>query len=384
MAPRPTIVCVFLRGAADGLSLVVPHADSRYYDLRPTLAIPRPDDARVDAKSRAVDLDGRFGLHPSLAKLAPLYRSGELAIVHAVGSDDQTRSHFEAQDRMEHAHAPGRDTGGGWLARHLRTRPGDRPTSLAAVAMGAAVPESLRGAAASVLESASDYRLGDDETFASALRALYGGAPDGALPFDEVLRLAGRDALDTLDHLRAIDAVSTPPLPYPDGQLGASLREIARLVRADLGVEVASCDHDGWDTHFVANQLVPGLAGHLADSIAAFREDLGDAMERVVVVVMTEFGRRAYENTSLGTDHGRGSVLFVLGGGVRGGRVIGDWPGLDEDRLEGPGDLAVTTDYREILAEIVRDRLGNPNGADVFPDLSFVSRGLFDRPSAPR
>lgn len=385
MASRPMIVCVFLRGAADGLSLVVPHTEERYYALRPTLAIPRPDDGRADAKKRAIDLDGRFGLHPSLGRLEPLYRAGELAIVHAVGSDDSTRSHFEAQDRMEHANPPGRDTGGGWLARHLATRPGGRAASLAAVAMGSAVPESLRGAAVSVLESASDYRLGnEEEAFALALRDLYGAPPNPNHPFDEALLVAGRDALDTLDRLRAIDGDAAPRVPYPDGQLGRSLKEIARLARADLGVEVACADLDGWDTHFVADQLVPGLASQLGDSLRAFRDDLGEAMERVVVVVMTEFGRRAYENTSLGTDHGRASVMFVLGGGVRGGRVIADWPGLDEDRLERPGDLVVTTDYREILAEMVRERLENPRVGEVFPDVSLAPRGLFALPSGPR
>lgn len=377
-AARPTMVCVFLRGAADGLSLVVPYADDRYYDLRPTLAIPRPDDGRAAVTSRALDLDGRFGLHPALSGLLPLYRSGELAIVHAVGSDDQTRSHFEAQDRMEHAHASDRDTGGGWLARHLATRPGGRASSLAAIALGATVPESLRGAAVSVLESASDYRLGDDDArFALALGALYEGAGDPGHPFDGALRGAGREALETLDRLRSVDREKPTGARYPTGQLGHALGEIARLTRADLGVEVATCDDDGWDTHFVSDQLIPGLAKDLGDGLAAFREDLGDAMERVVVVVMTEFGRRAYENTSLGTDHGRASVMFVLGGGVRGGKVVTDWPGLEAARLEEPGDLAVTIDYREILEEIVRVRLGNPRAGDVFPGFDARPRGLF-------
>lgn len=376
--PRPTIVCVFLRGAADGLSLVVPHTDDRYYELRPTLAIPRPDDRRAEAAARALDLDGHFGLHPALSGLLPLYRAGELAIVHAVGSDDQTRSHFEAQDRMEHANAPQRDSGGGWLARHLATRPGGRPSSLSAVALGATVPESLRGAAVSVLESASDYRLGeDDEGFAQALQALYQGAGDPARPFDGALLQSGREALETLDRLRSVDVAEPSGARYPKGQLGHALREIARLARADLGVEVACCDDDGWDTHFVSSQVLPGLAAELGDALAAFREDLGDALGRVVVVVMTEFGRRAYENTSLGTDHGRASVMFVLGGGVRGGAVVTDWPGLDDARLEAPGDLAVTIDYREILAEIVRDRLGNPRVGEVFPGVDARPRGLF-------
>ncbi|MFO0615678.1 MAG: DUF1501 domain-containing protein [Polyangiaceae bacterium] len=374
MAARPMMVCVFLRGAADGLSLVVPHADPRYYALRPTLAIPRPDDGRAASKARALDLDGQFGFHPSLSGLLPLYRAGELAIVHAVGSDDQTRSHFEAQDRMEHANPRGSDVGGGWLARHLATRPGGRPSSLAAVAIGSTVPESLRGAAVSVLESANDYRLGEDtHAFAMALHALYSAPESAARPYDGALLASGREALDTLDRLRAIPSDASGAR-YPEGQLGRALKEIARLARADLGVEVACCDYDGWDTHFVADQLIPGLASHLGDSLRAFREDLGDAMDRVLVVVMTEFGRRAYENTSLGTDHGRASVMFLMGAGVRGGRVVTDWPGLDDGRLEEPGDLAVTIDYRAVLAEIVRHRLENPRAAEVFPGLDAVER----------
>ena len=379
-ATRPLLVCVYLRGAADALNLVVPYADDRYYALRPTLAVARPDDPRAAAKDRAIDLDGRFGLHPSLAKLAPLYGAGELAVVHAVGSDDATRSHFEAQDRMEHAGPKDEPAAGGWIARHLDTRPGRRAAGLTAVAAGTSAPESLRGAPVAVLRSVDEYRLGktEDAAFERALAALYASRPsDGAPPLDADLRTAGRDALATLGRLRRIPEPSARGAAYPEGPLGDGLREIARLSRADLGVEVACVDHDGWDTHFVEAQLLPDLARTLGDALFAFREDIGDAMDRVVVVCMTEFGRRAYENTSLGTDHGRGGIMFVLGGGVRGRRVITDWPGLAEDRLEPPGDLAVTIDFREILAEIVRARLGNPRVEEVFPKTRLRRWGLF-------
>ncbi len=376
---RPMLVCVYLRGAADGLSLVVPHADDRYYALRPTLAIPRPDDRRASAKDRVIDLDGHFGLHPSMSALEPLFRAKELAIVHAVGSDDQTRSHFEAQDRMEHAGPKDQPVGSGWLARHLRSRPGARAASLSAVALGTSSPEALRGAPVAVLQSASEYRLGAsrDDGFARALAALYAPVADSPLLFDGDLRDAGREALDTLERLRALEGEPPKAPKYPEGQLGDRLREIARLARADLGVEVATADFDGWDTHFVQSQLLPDLAEKLAAGLHAFREDLGDAMERVTVVCMTEFGRRAYENASLGTDHGRAGVMFVLGGGVRGGRVISEWPGLSEEKLEPPGDLAVTIDYREVLGEVVRVRLGNPNVDQVFPSSSSRSWGIF-------
>jgi len=377
-APRPMLVCVYLRGAADGLSLVPPYFEDRYYRLRPTLGVPRPDDSHSKKADRAIDLDGRFGLHPSLAALEPIYRANELAIIHAVGSDDQTRSHFEAQDRMEHAGPKDQALASGWLARHLTTRRGGRPGTLSAVALGTKAPESLRGCPTSVLESASEYRLGDgaDEALADPLAALYSGA-GSALPLDEELRAAGREALDTLDRIRALDAASARGAKYPEGQLGDRLREIARFVRGDLGVEVACADYDGWDTHFVSTKLVPDLARHLADSLAAFRTDIGDAASNVVVVCMTEFGRRAYENTSLGTDHGRAGVMFVMGGGVRGGRVITDWPGLRENDLEPPGDLRVTIDYRDVLKEILRDRFGNTRTDEVFPGTGASVRGLF-------
>jgi uncharacterized protein (DUF1501 family) len=372
------LVCVFLRGAADGLSLVVPHGDDRYHSLRPTLAIARPDDARAKKEDRVIDLDGHFGLHPSLAALAPLYRSKSLAIVHATGSDDQTRSHFEAQDRMEHAGPKDQPLGSGWLARHLQSRPGKKAGSLAAVALGTSVPEALRGVPVAVLQSASDYRLGPerDDAFAATLASLYAAEPAG-LPFDRELGEAGAEALATLERLRALDAEGAPRVKYPTGQLGRGLSEIARLARADLGVEVACVDYDGWDTHFVAAQLVPGLAKELGDALSAFSDDLGEAMSRVTVVCMTEFGRRAYENASLGTDHGRGGAMFLLGGGVRGGRVVTDWPGLEEHDLEPPGDLRVTIDYRDVLSELVRSRLGNPRVADVFPGWDAKDRGVF-------
>ncbi len=378
-APRPMLVCVYLRGAADGLSLVIPHADDRYHALRPTLGLARPDDARASTTARALDLDGHFGLHPALGGLLPLYRAKELAIVHAVGSDDQTRSHFEAQDRMEHAGPKDAPIGSGWIARHLRTRPGGRAGGLAAVALGTAVPESLRGVPAAALQSASEYRLGPerDDAFADALRALYGGEADPALPFDADLRRAGAEALTTLGKLGALEVDRRVGPAYPEGQLGHGLKEAARLVRADLGVEVACIDFDGWDTHFVASQLIPDLAKELGDALRAFREDLGDAMEHVTVVCMTEFGRRAYENASLGTDHGRAGAMFVLGGGVRGGRVVTEWPGLGEEDLEPPGDLRVTIDYRDVLAELVSSRLGNAALAEVFPAFAPRPRGIF-------
>lgn len=365
------VVCVFLRGAADALALVAPVFDERYYQLRPTLSVPRPDDSSKKEEERGRRLDDRFALHPELAPLLPAYRAKQLCIVHAVGSDDQTRSHFEAQDRMEHAGATAGDVGSGWLARHLRTR-GRSSTGLSTVTIGTRSSESVRGApSVAVLRSVDDYRLveGDSQDITRALGALYSGA--------DSLALAGTQALETL---RRIDAMQNAPAPratYPSGELGDGLREVARLLRADVPVEVATLDLGGWDTHFVQGQALPERARHLAQSLAAFREDLGDTLERVTVVVMTEFGRRAYENSSFGTDHGRGGVLLVLGGRVAGGRVVTEWPGLAEGELESPGDLAVTIDYRDVLAELVHRRLGNRRVAEVFPGWTPEYRGLF-------
>lgn len=294
-----------------------------------------------------LDADGFFAFHPELSPLARRFGEGTLAVVHAVGSDDQTRSHFEAQDRMEHGGPSGRAVGSGWLARLTRALGGARG-GLAAVALGTSTPEALRGAASvSVFESAQEHRIGADDAYVSVLADLYRGT--------DALGAAGRDALATLERLRTLPG--TPSTAgYPEARFGERLAELARLIRARVGVRAACVDLDGWDTHYVQAVGFAGRVRTLAAGLDAFARDLGDEMGRVTIVVMTEFGRRAYENGSLGTDHGRASVMFVLGAGVRGGRVHGRWPGLSERTLEPPGDLAVTTDYRQVLAELVEAR----------------------------
>jgi uncharacterized protein (DUF1501 family) len=364
-APRRTLVRLFLRGGADGLALVQPYADSRFRALRPTLSHPDPDSTSAD---RLVAIDGRFGLHPKLAPLASLVRSGELAIVHAAGSDDQTRSHFEAQDQMEHGASRHASLGSGWVARYLRAR--GRSGALSAVAIGTSRPEDLRGApAVSVLETIDDYDLAgaSDARFRAALRALYAN--------DDALASAGREALDTLDRLRAMPPAATDA-GYPDHEAGRALAEVARLVRANAGLEVACVDLDGWDSHFVQSTLVDDLAGVLARSLVAFWNDLGDRRGDVTLVAMTEFGRRAYENASAGTDHGRASVMLALGGVAKSG-VITDWPGLD--RLEDPGDLRVTIDYRDVLSELIEHRLADRGVREAtFEGYTPRAAGVFD------
>ncbi|MFN8668410.1 MAG: DUF1501 domain-containing protein [Gemmatimonadaceae bacterium] len=354
---RRTLVVIFLRGGADGLALVPPVGDDAYHVARPTIGVTHAESIR---------LDDRFALHPRLAPLAPLFRDGALGIVHAVGSDDTTRSHFEAQDLMEH----GGTSGGGWLGRFLRVRDGNAPTALSAVAIGESFPESLRGApSVAVLRSLDDFALdADDHAMLGALDTLYAGASSA---------LGGRlapAARDTLSALRRVAQLrGTPHAPahgaaYPGDDFGRDLAEVARLIRGRVGLAVATVDLGGWDSHFTQGALLDPLMDRLALGLHAFHTDLGPAeMAHVTVVVMTEFGRRVAENASLGTDHGRASVMFVMGAGAQGGTVRARWPGLEREWLDGPGDLAVTTDYRDVLVPLLRTH-GATDTARIFPD----------------
>lgn len=358
------LIVVFLRGGADGLSLVPPVGDPSYYDARPTIAVPEPGNP-----DGALPLTDRFGLHPAMAALMPLYAAGDLAILHAVGSDDTTRSHFDAQDRMERACTEA----DGWIARHLRTRPGDPPGGLSAVALSPALPLAMMGAPATALGSLSDLPGLGDERYRRALTALW--HPD-ARPDDVPAPLAdaGTRALEVGERLRAM--ADEPVTTLPDTAFGRALADVVRLVRADVGLEVAHIDFGNWDTHFVQTSLIPERAKTLADGLAGLPAALGTAWANTTVVVMTEFGRRIIENTSLGTDHGRGSAAFVLGGAVRGGQVLADWPGLrgvDPDVR----DLRVTLDFRHLLADVV-GWLGNRRIADVFPAFELRPTGLLD------
>jgi uncharacterized protein (DUF1501 family) len=367
---------LFLRGGADGLALVPPWADPELTRLRPTLA-PRPP-GKNDAS--VVDIDGRFGLAPALSALAPSFRAGELAIVHAVGSDDDTRSHFEAQDRMELAGTTAASAAGGGIARHLSTRPGPRAGALAAVAFGARPPESLRGVAATTVDRLSEYAVPAlTPALGASLAGLYASEESVPLPLAPDLATAGTSALSVADRIEALSRRAGARRDrYPQTALGGHLAEAAHVLRhrEELGVEVITVDQQGWDTHFVQTTAIEGVARDLADSLAALRADLDDALADVVVVAMTEFGRRAHENVSLGTDHGRGSVMFVLGAGVRGGRVHGAFPGLSPEALTGPGDLAVTTDYRSVLADLLGGPLANPRAGEVFPGAPLAPTGV--------
>jgi uncharacterized protein (DUF1501 family) len=360
---RHTLVVVFLRGAADGLTLVAPVEDDHYHRFRPRLAVKKSD---------AVPLDGLFGLHPNLRPLEAAWKEGDMAIIHGAGGESDSRSHFEAQDLMEH----GGVAAGGWLGRFLLAR-GPSQSPLGAVALSATLPEVLSGApSAAAIESLDEFALGrkGDDAFHRELRRLY-----------SIERDALHDAaLNTFEAMRRIDAIDRHASPengatYDEkDDFARGLRQVAQLIKADVGLDAASVDLGGWDSHFTQQTLIEPLMRRLAGGLAAFRQDLGARMASTTVVVMTEFGRRVAENASFGTDHGRGGAMFVIGGGVKGGRVLGGWPGLKPEMLDGPGDLPVWNNYRNILAPILAR-----HGADAaslrrtFPDFDLNPLPLY-------
>jgi len=379
-APRgDTLVVVFLRGAADVLNMIVPHGESAYYAQRPTLAIPRPDQTSAPRSARVLDLDGFFGLHPALAALLPAWQEKHLAIIHACGAPDESRSHFRAMELMERGVEDERGPASGWLGRHLATLNTGNRSPLRAIGLGALTPRSLSGAVpAAALRSIADFHLGGDARAVEHMRAALASLYAGAGPLDVI----GQETLDILDTLQALDPLGYSPtsdLQYPASDFGMGLRQIAMLIKAEVGLEVAALDLGGWDTHFAqggSDGLMAGLLRDLADGLAAFHADLFEEANRLTIVVMSEFGRRLAENASLGTDHGHGSAMLLMGGNVRGGQVHGQWPGLNEGQLVGPGDLAVTTDYRDVLAEVCLKRLNNPAIADIFPNYAAQIRGF--------
>ncbi|MEP7336903.1 MAG: DUF1501 domain-containing protein [Acidobacteriota bacterium] len=389
-AGEQTLVCVFLRGGADTLNLVVPYGDDRYYKLRPTISIPPPP-ANEDAKDAAIRLDDFYAFHPKLRPLAPLFREGRLAIVQSAGSDNASGSHFEAQDQMEHGESQSHTIGGGWLGRHLRSRAGREMTPLSAVAIGPTIPESLRGApSASALKSLDEVQIktpsNDPRAVAQALAAMY-GAEVG------LLSQPGRATLDLLSRVEALRGKTYQVennAAYPEDDFGGGLREIARLVKARVGLEAACIDLGGWDTHFFQG-TTGGVQAEQIDllgrGLAAFDADLGRERERVTVIVMTEFGRRIYENSSLGTDHGRGFAMMVIGNRINGGKIHGGNPDLnaeDESLLGtgGPAGLPIACDYRSVLAEVLSGVMGNRNLHHVFPGFQPHPVGLVSNTAA--
>ena len=362
------LVALFQRGAVDGLGMVVPHGDPGYAAARSSIALQRP---RAGDRDSAIDLDGFFALHPALAPLKPAWDAGALAVVHACGSPDVSRSHFDAQDYME-AGTPGiKSTRDGWLARALAARPA-APSPFRAVALGPTLPRSLRGDVGAVtMQSVADFDLRPGrqvrQSTARGFEALY---EDGVR---DLLHGTGRETLEAVKMLKSAGASRIAPAngaQYPRSRIGEHLRQIAQLVRADVGLEIAFADAAGWDTHAGQGNERGQLANRLADlatALAAFQRDLGDRMTDVVVLTMSEFGRTVRENGNRGTDHGHATAMLVLGGGVRGGVVYGRWPGLAPEQLFEGRDLAVTTDFRTLFAEVARRHLRLPETANLFP-----------------
>jgi uncharacterized protein (DUF1501 family) len=355
------LVVIFQRGAADGLNIVVPHAERAYYSMRPSINIPQ---------ARVIELDGFFGLHPSLAPLKPLWDQKHLAIVHAAGSPDTTRSHFDAQDYMESGTPGVKATSDGWLNRTLQSEAGTG-SAFRAIALGASLPRILAGTAPAVaVSNVNGFGIAGGPAAAplgNTFEAMY------AQSVDSVLHGTGNETFEAVRMLKAADPQHYTPAAganYPKGRFGDALRQTAQLIKANLGVQVAFTDIGGWDHHVnegAAEGQLANVLHEFSQAIAAFWIDLGPLAEETVIVTMSEFGRTARENGNRGTDHGHANVMFVLGGSVRGGHVYGRWPGLEASQLNEGRDLALTTDFRRVLGEAVARHLGNQNLNTVFP-----------------
>jgi uncharacterized protein (DUF1501 family) len=370
-APKgKVLICLFQRGAADALNIVVPHGERAYYAMRPSIAIPQPT---RNVANGAIDLDGFFGLHPALAPLKPLYDRGLLAPVHAVGSPSTTRSHFDAQDYMETGTPDMKGTTDGWLNRYLAVKGTCDECNLAktpfrAVSLTPQTPRILEGPSATVaMNSLDEFSVRATGNSAERLEALYRtGSAD-------LVHGTGAEMFDAVKMLRSANPQKYLPqngAEYPRSQFGLRLLQIAQLIKSNVGLEIAFADVGGWDTHVNQGSSTGQLAQRLDDfsrSIAALVADLGDRMDDVVIMTMSEFGRMARENGNRGTDHGHAGALFVIGGHVKGGKVHGKWPGLEQEQLYEGRDLALTTDFRSVFAEVVSDHLGARATEKIFP-----------------
>ena len=377
-APKgKVLICLFQRGAADALNIVVPHGEGAYYAMRPSINIPQPSRRTPDA---AIDLDGFFGLHPALAPLKPLYDRGLLAPVHAVGSPSTTRSHFDAQDYMETGTPDIKGTTDGWLNRYLAVKGTCDECNLAktpfrAVSLTPQTPRILEGPSATVaMNSLDEFSVRATGNSAERLEALYRtGSAD-------LVHGTGAEMFDAVKMLRSANPRKYLPqngAEYPRSQFGQRLLQIAQLIKANVGLEIAFADVGGWDTHVNQGSSTGQLAQRLDDfsrSIAALVADLGDRMDDVVIMTMSEFGRMARENGNRGTDHGHAGALFVIGGHVKGGKVHGKWPGLEQEQLYEGRDLALTTDFRSVFAEVVSDHLGARALDRIFPGFAASPR----------
>jgi uncharacterized protein (DUF1501 family) len=370
---RKTLIAIFQRGAVDGLNVVVPYGEHNYYDLRPNIAIPKPNGG-VEA---ALDLDGYFGLHPSLQSFKPLWDSKRLAIVHASGSPDSTRSHFDAQDYMESATPGVKSTQDGWLNRYLQSKTDPQKSLFRAVSMTQNMPRAMQGKApALAISNLADFSIRAGQSSASVqggFEAIYDQTVNDAL------HGTGKETFEAINYLKQVNPSQYKAengANYPRTPFGNSLLQIAQLIKAGVGLEVAFTDIGGWDTHVnEGNQQgqLSNLLRQFSTAIAALYTDLGQRMDDVVILTMSEFGRTAKENGNRGTDHGHANAMFVVGNSVRGGKVYGDWPGLKSDQLNEGRDLALTTDFRDVFGEIATKHLGSTNLKTVFPGYTGTS-----------
>ncbi|HMH15052.1 MAG TPA: DUF1501 domain-containing protein [Edaphobacter sp.] len=363
-ANKKKLVVLFQRGAADGLNIVVPYREKNYYSMRPSIAIQQ---------NEVLDLDGFFGLHPAMAAFKPLYDQGHLAIIHAAGSPDMTRSHFDAQDYMESGTPGVKVTQDGWLNRALQAEMlAGKPSAFRAVALGTEVPRTLQGKLPAIaVNNLADFSVAgrgpQTSPISNAFQAMYDESSDA------VLHGTGQETFEAVKMLKAADPSKYQPaagVEYPKSQFANSLKQVAQLLKANLGVEAAFSDIGGWDTHQNQGNANGQLANRLkefSEAISAFWKDMGQEAENVTLVTMSEFGRTARQNGTGGTDHGHANVMFVLGGQVKGGKVYGRWPGLSNEQLNEGRDLAVTTDFRRVLGEAAYKTLGSKNLELVFP-----------------
>ncbi len=364
---KKTLIVIFQRGAVDGLNMVVPHGESNYYNLRPNISIP---------KNLTVDLDGFFGLHPSLKPFESLWKSKQLAIVHSAGSHDNTRSHFDAQDYMESGTPGNKGTRDGWLNRILQTSESKEDSPFKAVAMTNQIPRSFLGKSPTIAMT----NLSDFSIKAGAYSKNVQGGFEGVYQQNtkDSLGEAGKETFEAVNYLKQANPSQYKPANgavYPNSVFGRSLMQIGQMIKAGIGLEIAFAEVGGWDTHTnevnAQNRSQGQLANLLRDfgqAIAALTHDLGKKMDDCLILTMSEFGRTAKENGGRGTDHGHGNAMFVIGNSVKGGKVYGDWKGLDSANLNEGRDLAVTTDFRDVFAEVAQKHLSNNNPAKVFPN----------------
>jgi len=364
---RKTLIAIFQRGAVDGLNVVVPYGEHSYYDVRPSIAIPKPN----GGAEAAINLDGFFGLHPALDSFKPLWDSKRLAIVHACGSPDNTRSHFDAQDYMESGTPGVKSTGDGWLNRYLQSKAETQKSLFRAVSMTQNMPRVMQGKApALAISNLADFNIRAGQSSAAVqggFEAIYDQTVDTAL------HNTGKETFEAINYLKQVNPGQYKPengANYPPTPFGNALRQTAQLIKAGVGLEVAFADIGGWDTHVnEGNQQgqLSNLLRQFSAAIAALYVDLGQRMDDVVILTMSEFGRTARENGNRGTDHGHANAVFILGNPVRGGKVYGEWPGLKSEQLYEGRDLALTTDFRDVFGEIAAKHLGASNLSSIFP-----------------